>query len=70
MAVYRFIGDLGFFLGPITVTYASDYFNPNLITFQPFLIPFIVIMVAGIIITKADDPSRRIYIESAGLSGH
>ncbi|MDH5770716.1 MAG: MFS transporter [Candidatus Bathyarchaeota archaeon] len=59
MGVYRLIGDLGFFLGPITVTYASDYFNPNLITFQPFLIPSIIATVAGIILIKADDPSRR-----------
>ncbi len=61
MGVYRFIGDLGFFLGPITVTYASDYFNPNLITFQPFLIPSIIATIAGIIIIKADDPSRKAY---------
>ena len=59
MGVYRFIGDLGFFLGPITVTYASDYFNPDLITFQPFLIPFIIAIIAGIILIKVDDPSRR-----------
>jgi DHA1 family multidrug resistance protein-like MFS transporter len=59
MAVYRLIADLGLFLGPITVTYASDYFNPNLITFHPFLIPSIIAAIAGIIIIKADDPSRK-----------
>jgi DHA1 family multidrug resistance protein-like MFS transporter len=60
MGVYRFIGDLGFFLGPITVTYASDYFNPNLITLQPFLIPSIIATIAGIILFKAEDPSKKI----------
>lgn len=59
IGVYRFIGDLGFFLGPITVTYASDYFNPDLITLQPFLIPSIIAAIAGVILIKADDPSKK-----------
>jgi len=59
MGVYRFIGDLGFFLGPITVTYASDYFNPNLITFQPFLIPSILATIAGVVLFKANDQSEK-----------
>jgi len=58
MGIYRLIGDLGFFLGPITVTYASDYFNPNLITLQPFLIPSIIATIAGILLINTDDPSR------------
>jgi len=59
MGVYISISNLGFFLGPITVTYVSDHFNPNLITLQPFLIPFIIATIAGIILIKADDPSKR-----------
>lgn len=59
MGVYRFIGDLGFVLGPITVTYASDYFNPNLITLQPFIIPSIIATIAGVMLIKADDPSKK-----------
>lgn len=69
MGVYRFIGDLGLFLGPITVTYVSDYFNPNLITFQPFLIPSIIATVAGIILIKAKNPSRKTYKRSKRAKG-
>lgn len=60
MGVYRFIGDLGFFFGPITVTYLSDYVNPNEITLQSFLIPSIIAIIAGMALIKADDPSRKI----------
>ena len=67
MGVYRFIGDLGFFLGPITVTYASDYFDSNLITFHPFLSPAIITAIAGITLIKADDPSR--HYQKAGERG-
>ena len=69
MGVYRFIGDLGFFLGPITVTYVSDYFNPNLITFQPFVISSIIATVAGIILIKAKDPSRKTHKRSKRAKG-
>lgn len=53
------IGDLGIFLGPIAVTYANDWFSPNLIAPQPFLIPAIIAIIAGIALTKAADPSRE-----------
>jgi MFS family permease len=59
MGVYRFIADLGFFLGPITVTYVNDYFNPNLIAAQSFIIPSALAIIAGIGLIKAEDPSGK-----------
>ena len=59
MSMFRFIADLAIFLGPITVTYANDYFNPNLINFQAFFIPSIIAIVAGVVLVKADDPTRK-----------
>ena len=58
IGLYRLIADLGIFLGPIAVTYANDWFNPNLITPQPFLLPATIAIIAGIALTKAADPSR------------
>lgn len=59
MGAYRFLGDLGFFLGPITVTYLSDYFNPNAITFETFLVPVLIVTIAGILLLKAEDPTGK-----------
>lgn len=59
IGAYRFIADLGFFLGPITVTYINDLFNPELITVQSFIVPSIIAIIAGIGLTKAEDPSRE-----------
>jgi MFS family permease len=57
MGAYRLIADIGFFLGPVTVTYVNDCFDPQLITVQAFVIPAIIAMVAGIGLIKATDPS-------------
>lgn len=59
IGLFRFIADLGIFLGPITVTYASDYLNPNSIGFQAFLIPSIIAIFAGILLIRANDPARK-----------
>lgn len=59
MGAYRFLGDLGFFLGPITVTYLSDYFRPDVITFESFLIPVLIVTIAGILLLKAEDPAGK-----------
>lgn len=59
MGAYRFLGDLGFFLGPITVTYLSDYFTPDVITFESFLIPVLIVTIAGILLLKAEDPAGK-----------
>lgn len=58
VGLYRSVGDLGNFLGPIVVKYANDYFNTNLIVPQSFLIPGAIAIVAGIALTGADDPSK------------
>lgn len=58
VGLYRLVGDLGNFLGPIVVTYVNDYFNTNLIVPQSFLIPGAIAIVAGIALMGADDPSK------------
>lgn len=66
MGVYRFIADFGFFLGPITVTYFNDFFDPSLITIQSFVIPSMIAIVAGAGLIKANDPSRRASMRAQG----
>ena len=56
MGVYRIIGDIGMFLGPITVSHVADYTGHLTITFLPFLIPAVVAFMAGILMIWAKDP--------------
>jgi DHA1 family multidrug resistance protein-like MFS transporter len=57
MGVYRVIGDIGMFLGPITVSYIADYTGHFTVTFMPFLIPALLAFLAGIVIIWAKDPT-------------
>jgi len=59
MGVYRVIGDIGMFLGPITVTYIADYTGRLIVTFIPFLIPAILAIIAGILMIWAKDPAAK-----------
>jgi DHA1 family multidrug resistance protein-like MFS transporter len=57
MGVYREIGDLGIFLGPITVTYITGSISQSVVTFTPFLAPAILCFVVGILMIWAKDPA-------------
>jgi MFS family permease len=59
MGVYRVMGDIGMFLGPITVTYVADYTGNSTVTFIPFLIPAIITFAVGLLMIKAKDPAAR-----------
>jgi len=63
MGVYRVMGDVGMFLGPITVTYIADYTGDLTVTFEPFLAPAILVFVVGVLMIWAKDPARRRHIE-------
>jgi MFS-type transporter involved in bile tolerance (Atg22 family) len=59
MGVYRVIGDIGMFLGPITVSYVADYTGHLTITFTPFLIPALLAFIVGLLMIWAKDPAAR-----------
>jgi DHA1 family multidrug resistance protein-like MFS transporter len=59
MGIYRVIGDIGMFLGPITVSYVADYTGNLKVTFIPFLIPAILAFIVGFLMVWAKDPAAR-----------
>ena len=59
MGVYRVIGDIGMFLGPITVSYVADYTGHLTVTFIPFLIPALLAFIVGLLMIWAKDPAAR-----------
>jgi DHA1 family multidrug resistance protein-like MFS transporter len=59
MGIYRVIGDIGMFLGPITVSYVTDYTGNLTVTFIPFLIPAILACIVGFLMVWAKDPAAR-----------
>ena len=59
MGVYRIMGDIGMFLGPITASYVADYTGNLTITFMPFLAPALVSFVLGVLMIWARDPAAR-----------
>jgi DHA1 family multidrug resistance protein-like MFS transporter len=59
MGIYRVIGDIGMFLGPITVSYVADYTGNLTVTFIPFLIPAILAFIVGFLMVWAKDPAAR-----------
>jgi MFS family permease len=63
MGIYRVMADIGMFLGPITVTYITDYTGDQTVTFMPFLAPALLAFVVGVLMIWAKDPARRRRIE-------
>ncbi len=59
MGVYRVIGDIGMFLGPITVSYVADYTGHLAVTFIPFLVPALLVFIVGSLMIWAKDPAAR-----------
>ncbi|MEJ2739015.1 MAG: MFS transporter [Dehalococcoidia bacterium] len=59
MGVYRVIGDIGMFLGPITVSLIAGYTGYSTITLLPFIIPASVAFAVGILMIWAKDPTAR-----------
>lgn len=59
MGVYRSIGDAGFLLGPVILTAVADAINPDFISFLPFLVCCLWLVVSGLILLKARDPAGR-----------
>jgi ACDE family multidrug resistance protein len=63
MGIYRVMADIGMFLGPITVTYITDYTGDQTVTFMPFLAPAFLVFVVGVLMIWARDPARRRRME-------
>jgi DHA1 family multidrug resistance protein-like MFS transporter len=59
MGIYRVIGDIGMVLGPITVTYVTEYAGHNVVTLTPFLVPAALALVVGVMLIWANDPVGR-----------
>jgi MFS-type transporter involved in bile tolerance (Atg22 family) len=57
------MADIGMFLGPITVTYITDYSGNQNVTFMPFLAPAILAFAVGVLMIWAQDPARRRHAE-------
>ena len=63
MGVYRVMGDIGMFLGPITASYIADYTGDLTITFMPFLAPALLSFLVGVLVIKAKDPAAKRHVE-------
>jgi DHA1 family multidrug resistance protein-like MFS transporter len=59
MGIYRLIADVGFVLGPITVTYVIGDAGNSAVPVFPFIIPAVVASLAGIAVIWAKDPAKR-----------
>jgi len=67
MGLYRMIGDIGFFFGPLFLGFLADMTaipvsgaeHSGLITIEPFAVACILLLLAGISLLKADDPARK-----------
>jgi DHA1 family multidrug resistance protein-like MFS transporter len=59
MGLYRVIGDIGFVVGPITVTYVADNAGNVAIPTLPFVIPAVIASLVGIALIWARDPARK-----------
>jgi len=66
MGFYRVIGDVGFVLGPITVTYIAETGGGEVVPTLPFVVPAILALIVGVALRWAKDPAverRRIEAE-------
>ena len=63
MGVYRVMGDIGMFLGPITASYVADYTGHLTVTFMPFLAPALLSFVVGVLVIWAKDPAAKRHFE-------
>jgi DHA1 family multidrug resistance protein-like MFS transporter len=59
MGVYRVMGDVGMVIGPISVSYVTQYTGHGLVTYAPFLVPAALAIVVGIMLLWAPDPARQ-----------
>ncbi len=59
MGIYRVMADIGMFLGPISVTYITDYTGDQTVTFMPFLAPALLVFAVGVLMIWAKDPARQ-----------
>jgi len=59
MGFYRVFGDIGFVLGPITVTYIAGAAGGETVPALPFVVPAILALVAGIALRWAKDPAAK-----------
>lgn len=59
IGVYRVIGDIGMFLGPLAVTYVAQYTGQTDITLLPFLAPAVLALVVFILMIWARDPASK-----------
>ena len=57
MGIYRVVGDVGLFLGPITVTYLIGVGGEDRITWLPFIVAAALVSVIGLAMIRADDPA-------------
>ncbi len=67
MGLYRMIGDLGFVMGPLFLGYLADLTatqvsgaeHSGLIGIEPFAVACILLVIASLLLLKADDPVRQ-----------
>lgn len=71
MGLYRMIGDLGFVIGPLSLGFLVDLTTTpiggtegtGLIAIEPFVMASILLLFAGLLLFRADDPTRSIKKE-------
>jgi DHA1 family multidrug resistance protein-like MFS transporter len=56
MGVYRVVGDIGFFFGPITVTYIAGATGSGIVPTLPFVVPAVFALIVGVVLRWARDP--------------
>ena len=67
MGLYRMISDFGFVVGPLLLGFLADVTatpvegatHSGLIGFIPFIVASIILVIAFLVLLKADDPARR-----------
>jgi len=59
MGFYRVIGDVGFVLGPITVTYIAGSAGGDIVPTLPFVVPAALALIVGVTLRWASDPAAR-----------
>jgi MFS family permease len=64
MGVYRTIGDAGFILGPLILTYVVTLAGPDRITELPFIVCFFWLVITGLLLLTAQDPAGKKRVTS------
>lgn len=69
MGVYRTIGDMGFFIGPIILSGVIDLTNSETISLWPFLVASIWLVASGLLLLGAEDPVGKKAVSARSMIG-